>query len=216
MPRAAAWEAFAADPMGVAITIAILSVLLSALSLYFSYFKEYIDVPRMAVSFDPELELHVQGFTQAPNHPGLSKWLRIRVVNVSRWKSIKNCRAFLVGFEQLLPNGQREDLFGTDSRQLIWMHDRSEHPQGRDLLPRIPHWFDVVATFDGGRNAAKARLQCFPGHELPQGGKYRLKIQVSAENAANWVVMWIDVIWNGGADWQSLDAKLVDIKDRYG
>jgi hypothetical protein len=46
------------------ITISILALVVSALSLYFSVFKDYIDVPRIAVTFDRTKDSREQHFTQ--------------------------------------------------------------------------------------------------------------------------------------------------------
>src|SRR5436190_8029277 len=112
-------------------------------------FKDYVDIAQVELSFRPDGDVKIQANTKCPDHPGRSKWLRIRVVNSHSRKIAKSCRAYITSIRRILPNGFRDE-FANDCRELKWMHDHSERPDSQNLLPEVRYWIDLAATFDSG------------------------------------------------------------------
>jgi hypothetical protein len=157
--------------------------------------------PKLLLSFDNERDVKSQvntvGRINIPSST-LSRWLRVRVRNANRRRIAKNCRAFLIGIEEVESG---EDKFPNDVRQLRWMHDHSDPPSERELLPGVNHWVDVAAAIDG-QNALS--VCTFPPWVLESPGDYVFSVQVSAEDADPAVVR-VQVHWDG--TWQSLQGK---------
>jgi hypothetical protein len=110
---------------------------------------------------------------------GCSRWVRIQVRNQLGRRFAKNCRAYLVGFRVLRPDGTVAEQFRYDTRQLQWMHGNYQ-PEARDLLPGIPHQIDLVSALDG-LSVLTFRVNPPDGRDIH--GRYVFTVHVGGENA---------------------------------
>lgn len=150
--------------------------------------------PTLLLTFDNDREVVTQTKTIDPKHPGKSRWLRLRVTaSESRvlglWggSEAKGCRAYLVGLQRVEPGGKTTNIFIDDARPMIWRHEPTEMPAARDLLPGVPQWVDIAATFEGDADAETLpplSVRAYPSCDIPMPGDYIFTVQVSAENAA--------------------------------
>lgn len=113
-------------------------------------------------------------------------YIKIRVVNTGK-RTAKNCRGFLVAFEGWNPSTKKyEAVAGNDTLQLIWTQSPKEEERlGFDMSPGVGRFLDVVTTTEGAPNfwfcTSKNPTKFHPF--LSRQGKYRLEVQVSAEEA---------------------------------
>lgn len=161
-----------------------LNAIAAAAIFVYALYRDYWRRPKLVLTFDNDRDVKNQTNTvlnsDGKNPIPQSRWLRVRVENISRWRTAKNCRAYLIGVKKvgLAANGQGD--LKDDVRPLVWMHDPSGRPSKRDLLPWIAHWVDIVFT-----EPSDARLNvCVypPWHRLGPGD-YEFTVQVSADGA---------------------------------
>lgn len=181
--------------------------------LLYTIFRERIDLPTLELSFMPSRDIKSQQNTVNPVHPGLSRWLRVKVVNSHSRKVVKNCRAYLVGITRILPDGSKADVFPNDCRQLLWMHDNPDSAGGRDLLPGIGYWADVAATFDNPTTPLTIRTT--PNWGIDTAGEYLVTLQVSAEGVEHTPTLRIYIVWLGPGKWESLSGRHGGSADSY-
>jgi hypothetical protein len=165
-------------------------------------FQEYIKRPVIVCSFDNDKDVKTQYNTPGVDPPERpSRWLRVRLENIKGRRVAKNSRAFLIGIQRFLENGQVEDVFPNDVRQLLWEHQPPEQ-MGRDLLPGVVHRVDVLGAISGDR-VLSVRVVPFSRINVP--GKYRLRIQAAAEDAVGDEITLV-VKWDGS--WESLSGEI--------
>lgn len=142
--------------------------------------------PKLAVDFhvDRPLESYFTHTTTVEGQPCC--YVKIKVVNAGK-RSAKNCRGFLVAFEEWNPTTSKyEAVAGNDTLQLIWTQSPKEEERlGFDMSPGVGRFLDVVTTAEGQPNfwfcTSRNPTKFHP--YLSRPGKYRLVIQVSAEEA---------------------------------
>jgi hypothetical protein len=125
-------------------------------------------------------------------HSTKSRWLRVMVVN-AKGRAAKNCRAYLIGIKLVRQGGTLEDRFPNDVRPMVWTHEPSGKPSGRDLLPGVAHWVDVAFAIEG---EDVLHVSVEPACQLTETGVYEFTVQVSAEEASPKVIN-IKVHWDG-------------------
>ena len=188
------WTAIGAVGHCVATTIAFV-VLVYAVQ------KDGWKRPTLSLRFEPDHDVKSQDNSRlwaGERASQYSRWLRIRVENTNRWKAAKNCKAYLTGIKNLATG---EDLFPSDVRQLRWMHDHSEVPAGRDLLPGVVHWFDVLTSF---HDRSRLAVCAFPEWGVDAPGDYLFSVQVSAEDTDP---VALSVVVSSDGSWQSLTGR---------
>lgn len=159
-------------------------------------YRDHFKRPKLILRFDNKKDVRDQ-INTVGHPPGLvSRWLRVRVQNKNGRKAAKNCRAFLIGVEYIGPDGQIEDVFPNDVRQLQWTHNPPGQ-EGRDLLPGVVHQFDLVGALNDGKPCLC--VQVTPPYIFHAPGKYCFTAQVSAEDADSQIIQ-IRVQW--GEDWR--------------
>jgi hypothetical protein len=120
--------------------------------LIYAITQDYWKLPKLELSFDNGRDVKSQILTVGLPANLPSRWLRVRVRNANRRRAAKNCRAYLIGIEQLLPNGTAKEVMPNDVRQMQWMHDPPNVWSSRDLLPGVNHWADLLAGAAAARH----------------------------------------------------------------
>ncbi len=183
------WVAGVGTCVAAVATLATLSYLI---------FKDFFKRPALILSFDSDKDVKSQIATVGLEPPErLSRWLRIRVQNKVGRRVAKSCRGFLIGVDSTGADGKTIDHFPNDTRQLNWTHVPPEG-QSLDLLPGVVHQLDIAGTIQGMQGL---QFMTKPPYALQQPGKYRLTIQVSAEDTEPQIIK-LQIEWNGA--WESL------------
>jgi hypothetical protein len=164
--------------------------------LYLIY-RDYWKRPKPTLSFDSNTDVKDQINTVGLPPSVVSRWVRVKVQNSPGRRAAKSCRVFLIGIEATYPNGEVEDVFPNDVRQLRWTHQPPEQ-LGRDLLPGVIHQVDLLAAVQG---EDRFHIQVDPPYVQQRPGKYRFRMQVSAEDAHP-QVLTIPIRWDGA--WNTL------------
>jgi hypothetical protein len=191
-----------------------LGAIATAAAVIYALYRDLLFQPKLIVSFDHKRDIKDQANTVGVSDNRGSRWLRVRVVNKSQTATAKNCRAYLIGARDLgfaprmMPDGV--ELLPNDVRQLQWMHDRPGEWQGRDLLPGVNHWVDILSYVAG---YLCPTLCTYPEMPLGRPGDFIFDIQISAESAKP-VTISLRVRW--GDDYQTVTGEVVASGDASG
>jgi len=144
------------------------------------------------VAYEPKLEVDFrsnQSFVSREtlidgNQKSYGWDVKIRVTNSGK-RAAKNCRGFLVGFEQRDDSGKFQPIEGgEDSLQLQWLPSIDvEQCEGFDMLPGVRRCLKVL-SFDEGSRVFNLGTHWIPHKLVPylkHPGVYRFTILVSAE-----------------------------------
>jgi hypothetical protein len=172
--------------------------------------RQWIFRPRVSLEFQPDAECiswtREHGRTMGPEWRVC--YVRMKVTN-GNWRSVKNCKAYLVKIEKQDEQGKYTPTTYSDGLQLAWSARGTQDAlAGIDIPQKVPQFVDVISVREISHAFRPEVGVVLARHEAlwQERGVFRATVAVSGENCKT-VQRRICFEWEGDLNtlriWQS-------------